>query len=99
LPRFVLEGKKYATIAIGCTGGRHRSVVLIERLAAHLQARIAAGEKSGGPGKDWRLYVTHRELVRDDRMDAYMTDRPVPHRDKTHNGQGKRSLPVQAQEA
>jgi RNase adapter protein RapZ len=99
LPRFVQEGKKYATIAIGCTGGRHRSVVLIERLAAHLQARIAAGEKSAGPGKDWRLYVTHRELVREDRMDAYMTDRPVPRRDNTNNGQGKRSLPVQAQEA
>ena len=34
LPRFVQEGKKYSTIAIGCTGGRHRSVHLVERLAA-----------------------------------------------------------------
>ncbi len=50
LPRFVQEGKKYATIAVGCTGGRHRSVVLVERLAAHLT-------KAG-----WRVSTTHREL-------------------------------------
>ena len=42
LPRFVQEGKKYATIAIGCTGGRHRSVYLVEQLAAYLASRIAA---------------------------------------------------------
>ncbi len=34
LPRFVQEGKKYAAITIGCTGGRHRSVYLVEQLAA-----------------------------------------------------------------
>ena len=39
LPRFVQEGKKYATITIGCTGGRHRSVHLIEKLANHLTSR------------------------------------------------------------
>ncbi|HEX7390762.1 MAG TPA: RNase adapter RapZ, partial [Acidiphilium sp.] len=39
LPRFVQEGKKYATIAIGCTGGRHRSVAVVEALAARLRAR------------------------------------------------------------
>jgi UPF0042 nucleotide-binding protein len=50
LPRFVLEGKKYATIAIGCTGGRHRSVHVVEKLAARLRAT------------DWRVTVTHREL-------------------------------------
>jgi UPF0042 nucleotide-binding protein len=49
LPRFVQEGKKYATIAIGCTGGQHRSVFLIERLAAHCRL-------SG-----WRVGITHRE--------------------------------------
>jgi UPF0042 nucleotide-binding protein len=51
LPRFVQEGKKYATIAIGCSGGRHRSVHVVERLAADL--------RSGG----WRLHVWHRELA------------------------------------
>jgi RNase adapter protein RapZ len=36
LPRYESEGKSYLTIAIGCTGGRHRSVYLAERLAAWL---------------------------------------------------------------
>jgi UPF0042 nucleotide-binding protein len=53
LPRFVQEGKKYSTIAIGCTGGRHRSVYITERLATELA-------ESG-----WRVTRTHRELVRD----------------------------------
>ena len=52
LPRFLLEGKKYATIAIGCTGGRHRSVHLVDRLATTLRD---AG---------WNVLVTHRELAR-----------------------------------
>lgn len=34
LPRYEREGKSYLTIAIGCTGGRHRSVYVAERLAA-----------------------------------------------------------------
>ena len=33
LPRFEQEGKTYLTIAVGCTGGRHRSVFVVERLA------------------------------------------------------------------
>ncbi|MBU6498145.1 MAG: RNase adapter RapZ [Rhodospirillales bacterium] len=53
LPRFVQEGKKYATVAIGCTGGRHRSVALVERLASHLM-------ETG-----WRVSRTHRELARE----------------------------------
>jgi RNase adapter protein RapZ len=35
LPAFVREGKSYLTIAMGCTGGRHRSVALAERLGGH----------------------------------------------------------------
>lgn len=38
LPRFQREGKSYLTIAIGCTGGKHRSVVTAERLAAWLKS-------------------------------------------------------------
>jgi len=37
LPRFEREGKSYLTLAIGCTGGRHRSVYVAERLAAWLR--------------------------------------------------------------
>ena len=52
LPRFVQEGKKYATICIGCTGGQHRSVYMIEKLSTHL-ANLG-----------WRVGVTHREAAR-----------------------------------
>ncbi len=37
VPAYVNEGKSYLTIAIGCTGGRHRSVVLAEELADSLR--------------------------------------------------------------
>jgi UPF0042 nucleotide-binding protein len=53
LPRFVQEGKKYATIAVGCTGGRHRSVTVVERLAHYLS-------ETG-----WRVSAAHRELTRE----------------------------------
>lgn len=36
IPRYQAEGKSYVTIAIGCTGGRHRSVHVAERIAAFL---------------------------------------------------------------
>ncbi len=39
LPAYVAEGKSYLTIAMGCTGGRHRSVVLADELARRLGAR------------------------------------------------------------
>ena len=54
LPRFVAEGKKVATVAVGCTGGRHRSVHIVESLARTLA-------ESG-----WRLAVAHRELPKDE---------------------------------
>ncbi|WP_337875164.1 RNase adapter RapZ [Elioraea sp.] len=50
LPRYVREGKKYLTIAFGCTGGRHRSVAVAERMATHLRTQ------------GWRATVVHREL-------------------------------------
>ena len=51
LPRYEQEGKTYLTIAIGCTGGRHRSVYVAERLAAQLGA---AG---------LRVELAHRDLI------------------------------------
>lgn len=57
LPRFVREGKKYATVAVGCTGGRHRSVYLIDCLA-----RTLTQPRSGAPL--WRATVVHRDLDR-----------------------------------
>jgi UPF0042 nucleotide-binding protein len=46
LPAYVAEGRSYLTIAIGCTGGRHRSVVIAEELAARLRARGVAVRSS-----------------------------------------------------
>ncbi len=43
LPRFESEGKGYLTVAIGCTGGRHRSVYLAERLAEHYRGGRGQG--------------------------------------------------------
>ena len=39
VPAYEAEGKSYLTIAMGCTGGRHRSVAVAEELAARLRAR------------------------------------------------------------
>lgn len=39
LPGFAAEGKSYVTIALGCTGGRHRSVALAEEIAGWLRSR------------------------------------------------------------
>ena len=52
LPAYRREGKAYFGIGLGCTGGRHRSVALAERLAARLQQ------------EGWRVNVRHRELDR-----------------------------------
>jgi UPF0042 nucleotide-binding protein len=51
LPRYQAEGKSYLTIAIGCTGGQHRSVFVTEQLARALRA--------GG----YEVSTTHRELA------------------------------------
>ncbi len=39
LPRFAAEGKSYLTIGVGCTGGRHRSVAVAEKLAGWMRQR------------------------------------------------------------
>jgi UPF0042 nucleotide-binding protein len=108
LPRFIQEGKKYATITIGCTGGRHRSVWLIEKLARHLGDRIAAAGESGDGGLGWRLHVTHRELAREGHEAAFPAERfaqPADASELQDVAQGTRpgttpgATPVQAQEA
>ena len=38
LPAYVAEGKSYLTIALGCTGGRHRSVAMAEEIARQLRS-------------------------------------------------------------
>jgi UPF0042 nucleotide-binding protein len=96
LPRFVQEGKKYATITIGCTGGQHRSVYLVEKLANHLSARAAV--EAGGTTQEvpWRVYVTHRELARDGSTETYLMDRPVAPRGDSDLDKGAQAFSVQA---
>jgi UPF0042 nucleotide-binding protein len=52
VPGYVREGKSYLTIAVGCTGGHHRSVVVAEELAGYLR------------GMDLPVIVAHRDLER-----------------------------------
>jgi UPF0042 nucleotide-binding protein len=99
LPRFVQEGKKYATITIGCTGGRHRSVHLIEKLANHLTSRASVVQVGPGNDTQWRVFVTHRELARDGEADAFLMDRPVARRDESVIDKPAQALTAQAQEA
>jgi UPF0042 nucleotide-binding protein len=39
LPQYMAEGKAHLTVAIGCTGGRHRSVAIAEHLAEHFRGQ------------------------------------------------------------
>lgn len=96
LPRFVQEGKKYATVAIGCTGGRHRSVHLIEKLAKHLL--WLGQENAAGQGSDtvWKVLVTHRELVRGEEPDTLQAVHPVAPQDETDIDTAAQALSVQA---
>jgi RNase adapter protein RapZ len=55
VPGYVREGKRYLTVAIGCTGGKHRSVAISEHVAAYLR-RTAP---------DLRIAVEHRDLGRE----------------------------------
>ncbi len=51
LPQFQKEGKLYVTVCVGCTGGRHRSVTVVEELRRRL-------------GGDWDILVRHRDVDR-----------------------------------
>ena len=51
IPGYIAEGKEKLTIAIGCTGGQHRSVSIAQQLARDLS-------------KDYPVDITHREISR-----------------------------------
>ena len=51
LPRYRTENRSYLSVAIGCTGGRHRSVAIVESLASRLRE---AG---------WDPKVRHRDIT------------------------------------
>lgn len=52
LPHYIREGKSYLTIAVGCTGGRHRSVALAERIADAVA------------GEGYKTKMVHRDIGR-----------------------------------
>jgi RNase adapter protein RapZ len=54
LPAYVAEGKQHLTIAVGCTGGRHRSITVADHIARELQDR-----------DDVELRVIHRDVELD----------------------------------
>ena len=53
LPQYLAEGKAHLVMAIGCTGGRHRSVAIAEHLAVRY-----------GESKEYLVEVVHRDVSR-----------------------------------
>lgn len=53
LPRYLDEGKSYLTIAVGCTGGQHRSVHVVQKLGAFLE------------GRGYNVTLRHRDIKKD----------------------------------
>jgi UPF0042 nucleotide-binding protein len=52
IPRYEKEGKTYLTIAVGCTGGRHRSVVILNQISEYLSE------------KGYSININHRDMER-----------------------------------
>lgn len=52
LPHFASENRSYLTVAVGCTGGRHRSVAVCERLGERLRRA------------EWTVHLVHRDVAR-----------------------------------
>jgi UPF0042 nucleotide-binding protein len=59
LPAYVAEGKQHLTVAVGCTGGRHRSVTVADRIAREL-----------GDRDDVKLQIVHRDVELEPRAAA-----------------------------
>jgi len=53
LPNYVTEGKKFLTVSIGCTGGKHRSVAIAEEIGKYLEKK----HKN-------KIYIKHRDIDR-----------------------------------
>lgn len=73
VPKYEQEGKSYLTIAFGCTGGMHRSVVLAEQVANALDSSLHTTEETralavrdGQPDLRIEIAVVHRDIVRKD---------------------------------
>lgn len=56
IPYYIKEGKNYLSIAIGCTGGRHRSVFLVNELDKHLRQ------------EDYPVFLRHRDIRKEEKI-------------------------------
>lgn len=68
IPGFIREGKKFVTVAIGCTGGRHRSVAICEELSRRMKSTtipVAGDGESGSNGYRLLIQASHRDVRRD----------------------------------
>jgi len=81
LPRYEHEGKSYLTIAIGCTGGRHRSVAL----ARELRGKLAAQGVGAG--------IVHRDLQRGGMMNEVTVVGPEQREQHTRQAAAAEQLP------
>ena len=63
LPGYEHEGKRFVTLAVGCTGGKHRSVAIADELAARVAG--ALGAEAGALGAEADVQVVHRDLGRE----------------------------------
>jgi UPF0042 nucleotide-binding protein len=82
IPRYEREGKSYLTIGIGCTGGKHRSVVLAERLTEALTT------KTGAP-----ITLVHRDVARKSSAEERSVSNAPP-----APGSDARAIPEEASE-
>jgi UPF0042 nucleotide-binding protein len=74
MPKYEREGKSYLTLAIGCTGGRHRSVAIADALSRQLSASLGAA-----------IAVVHRDIERGEyAVPAPATNSPA-NDDETHD--------------
>jgi RNase adapter protein RapZ len=70
LPGYEREGKRFVTFAVGCTGGKHRSVAIADELAERVAALGSSGPSGGSPGPrdsggERDVQVVHRDLGRE----------------------------------
>ena len=71
LPRYAQEGKSYLTIAIGCTGGRHRSVFVAEELHKWLVKKGYGGDLRHRDLDRWAQQQFHQ--IREDKKQKQLS--------------------------
>ncbi len=90
MPKYEREGKSYLTIAIGCTGGRHRSVAIAEALARDLSQAVGTAGATGTSGArtgSSAFAVVHRDAHRTPPNELQPPERTAPHAEESQDEQ------------